>query len=269
MHSCGCGVSGLAAFSACGTSGSHGGIALRIKCRERPPNRDLIPNGLETGLLSWNGSVMCRRRRALVKIRMSIALAALCICPNICRAQQAGSIDLTQIEARDELRRPPVRKGDPTGLRGIVEPVGSCDPVPKDAPAVQTTLVWVDRNRYSAGDDVKFEVRILNTGSVPLKLPFSPHLADLQPGDPGRKFAYFKMWISLELSSVLHNVGFTAPSGGGSVALYGDEKHSGTMLTLLPGEWVQVIGEGEFMAARSAFKRRGQPLERHDRHRPG
>jgi hypothetical protein len=182
-------------------------------------------------------------------VRLVFAFAALFICPSICTAQQAASIDLTQIEARDELRRPPARKGDPTGLRGIVNSEGFCEPVPKDAPAVQTTLVWLDRNRYSPADEVKFEVRILNTGSISLKLPFSPHLADLQPADPGRKFAYLQMSVSLDLSSVLHNVGFTASGGGGGVALYGDESRPGTVVTLLPGEWAQIVGEGEFMVS--------------------
>ncbi len=179
--------------------------------------------------------------------KLFVALASLCICSNACKAQQAGSIDLTQIEARDELRRPPARQGDATELRGMVAPVNSCGQIPKDAPAVQTTLVWVDREEYSPGDKIKFEVRILNTGSVPLALPFSPHLADLQPADPGPKVGYSQTRVSLEFSSVLRNVSFTAPGGGGNVNLYGDESHPGTMLTLRPGEWAQIIGEGKFM----------------------
>ena len=176
-----------------------------------------------------------------------MGLVALCVYPSFCRAQQAASIDLTQVEQRVDLRRPPAREGDPAGHRGIIEPVNSCYPVPKDAPAVQTTLVWVDQDQYAAGDDIKFEVRILNTGSVPLKLPFSPHLADLQPADPARKFAYSELGVGLELSSVLPHVSFTSNVGGGGVTLYGHESHPGTMLTLQPGEWVQIIGIGTFM----------------------
>lgn len=188
-----------------------------------------------------------RRRLAFLTIKSLVGLVALSVCPSICRAQQAASIDLTQIEQRDELRRPPAREGDPAGHRGIIEPVNSCYRVPKDAPAVQTTLVWVDQDQYAAGDDIKFEVRILNTGSVPLKLPFSPHLADLQPDDAGRKFAYSELVVGLELSSVLPHESFEYSGGGGGVTLYGDESHPGTMLTLQPGEWVQIIGKGTFM----------------------
>jgi hypothetical protein len=168
------------------------------------------------------------------------------MCPSICSAQQAASIDLTQIEPRGDLRRPAAREGDPTGHRGIIEHVNSCNKVPPEAPAVQTTLVWVDRDQYAVGDDIKFEVRILNTGSVPLKLPFSPHLADFQPADPSRKFAYSEMVIGLELSSVLPHMSSKSSGGGGGVILYGNENHPGTMLTLQPGEWAQIVGKSEF-----------------------
>lgn len=180
-------------------------------------------------------------------IRLLVAVTALCLCPCICGAQQAASIDLTQIEARDELRRPAAQKGDPTEHGGMTEPLNSCYPIPKDAPAVQTTLVWLDRDQYAPGDDIKFEVRIVNRGSVSLELPFSPHLADLQPADPGRKFAYSQMSVTLDLSSVLPHASFKLTGGGGGVTLYGHKSHPGTMLTLLPGEWAQIIGAGEFM----------------------
>jgi hypothetical protein len=52
---------------------------------------------------------------------------------------------------------------------------------PKDAGALRTTLVWLDRDEYAVGDHQKFEVRIENVGAVPVEMPFSPHLADLQP----------------------------------------------------------------------------------------
>jgi hypothetical protein len=53
------------------------------------------------------------------------------------------------------------------------------------------------------------------------------------------------MRVSLGLSTVLRNVSFAVP--GDSVGLYGDESHPGTMLTLRPGEWAQIIGKTEFM----------------------
>jgi len=171
------------------------------------------------------------------------------MCASICEAQQAASIDLTQIEARDELRRPAARPGDSTKRRGMIQPVNSCDPVPKDAPSVRTTLVWLDRNEHSQGDEVKFEVRFFNAGNVPLKIPFSPHLADLQPQDPSRKFAYSQMSVGLDITGTVGNTSYIATAGGGSVALYGHETHPETMLTLRPGEWAQIVGTTEMFVS--------------------
>jgi hypothetical protein len=51
------------------------------------------------------------------------------------------------------------------------------------------TLVSLDTD-YHIGDEPRFEVTIENAGSSPLRVLFSPHLADLQPQDPAQKFAY-------------------------------------------------------------------------------
>lgn len=162
----------------------------------------------------------------------------------VCVAQQAGSIDLTQIEPRQDLRRPPAREGEATGRRGMILSYGSsCPTIPKDAPSLQATLVWLDHDQYSQVDRPKFEARILNSGSVPIKIPFSPHLADFQPEDPGAKFSYWEMLVSLEITVVSRNVSWNV-SGGGA-ALFGNDSHAGTMLTLQPGEWVQIIGQAQ------------------------
>jgi hypothetical protein len=179
------------------------------------------------------------KRRLLLMAAMALGM----LTGDVGVAQQAGSIDLTQIEPRLELRQPPVREGDPTGHRGAITHSSSCSPIPKDASSVQTTLVWLDRDQYSETDRPKFEARILNTGSVPIKIPFSPHLAAFQPKDPGAKFSFWEMFVTLEIIIVARNVEWYV-SGGGA-ALFGNESHPGTMLTLEPGEWVQVIAQGQ------------------------
>lgn len=180
----------------------------------------------------------------MTRIRQFILSAALGMAASIVSvAQQAGSINLTQIEQRWELRRPPAREGDATKRRGMSLSSDSCATVPNDAPSVQTTLVWLDRDQYSETDRPKFEARVLNTGSVPITIPFFPHLADLQPEEPSRKFSYWRMDVSLEITIVERNVEWKV--GGGGAALFGNDSHPGTMLTLQPGEWVQIIGEGQ------------------------
>ena len=104
--------------------------------------------------------------------------------------------------------------------------------------ALRTTLVSLDRAEYKVGDEVAFEVTIENIGSTKVQIPFSPHLADLQPEDPGQKFAY------LDLSVVLWLGGrqWKTTAAGVGAMLYGDDGHPGTILTLQPGESVRITG---------------------------
>ena len=181
--------------------------------------------------------------------RTPLLLAALVlgVLPStVCVAQLAGSIDLTQIERRSELRRPPARDSDPSGRRGTVLTNDACATIPHDAPSLRTTLIWLDRDQYSEVDRPKFEARILNTGSVPFKIPFSPHQGDLQPADPAAKFSFWEMFVSLNVIVTARNVEWRILGGG--AALYGSDSHPGSMLTLQPGEWVQIIAEAEPMS---------------------
>jgi hypothetical protein len=159
-------------------------------------------------------------------------------------AQEVGFVDLTQIVARTELRHPAPRSDEATNIRGSI--VDSrhdyCDipNAPKHAGALRTTLVWLDREEYAVGDQQKFEVRIENVGSVPVEMPFSPHLADLQPADPSRKFGYSRATVQFWIGGTK----WEWTSSEGDVALYGASQHPGTMLTMHPGEWVRIIGTG-------------------------
>ena len=178
---------------------------------------------------------------------LGVALALTLGTSITCVAQEVGSIDLAQIVARTELRRPTPRSAemiDRQGGGGIVDSRHyDCDVpnAPKDAGALRTTLVWLDRDEYAVGDHQKFEVRIENVGSVPVEMPFSPHLADLQPVDASQKFGYsvarVEFWIG--------GARWEATDSRSDVALYGANQHPGTMLTMHPGEWVRIIGTGE------------------------
>lgn len=157
-------------------------------------------------------------------------------------AQEVGFIDLTQIAARTELRLPAPRSDEVTERGGGTGMSYDCDlfpDAPKDAGALRTTLVWLDRSENAIGDHEKFEVRIENVGSVPIKFPFSPHRADLQPEDASQKFGYSAVIVKL----LIGGTSWDTDSGRG-VALYGSNQHPDTMLTMHPGEWVRIIGEG-------------------------
>ena len=156
-----------------------------------------------------------------------------------CLAQEVAFLDLTKGIARDDLRRPkaafPVRGG-----RSGIHSTTPCLDRTKEVGALQTTLVSLDRTNYRVGDRPTFEVKIENVGSTAVQIPFSPHMADLQPRNPAQKFSYYKLAVSLWVTS-----GDVWGTGGGGLQLYGNKNHANTMLTLKPGESVRIIGKGE------------------------
>jgi hypothetical protein len=180
----------------------------------------------------------CNRIHVLM-IVLSVTLAATVTCV----AQEAGFVDLTTIAARTELRHPVSQDDRPAPNHAASGKLSGCFLPVGNAPALRTTLLWLDRSEYQAGDEEKFEVQIENVGSAPISIPFSPHLADLQPEDPRQKFKYSTLIVVLWLGGELWS---ESQSSGSEIALYGSDDHPDTMLTLRPGQWVQVIGKGKF-----------------------
>jgi hypothetical protein len=170
---------------------------------------------------------------------MTLAVAATLSFP--CPAQEIASLDLTKVAARLDLRRPQATSAV-TGVRHATQYNRPCFDITHGAGALRTSLVSLDRTHYQIGDEPRFEVTIENTGSAPIGIPFSPHVADLQPKDPAQKFAYYELRIVLW---VVAGERWSTNAGGGA-SLYGASDHASTMLTLNPGEWVRVIAKGHF-----------------------
>ena len=156
-----------------------------------------------------------------------------------CLPQEIASIDLTNVSARTQLRRPASTPG--TRQTGGVLADHRCtsndtvaSPADKTA-SLRTELVSLDRPQYRIGDDLTIEVIVKNVGSRPLEIPFSPNLADLQPENPAQKFGYSEIdlssWAAAGDKWIMGLVG---------VRLYGAEDHAGTMITLGPGGWVRI-----------------------------
>jgi len=160
-----------------------------------------------------------------------------------CVAQEVSFVDLTQVVPRTEFRHLAPQDAGPGQVRAASGEFRDCSHPASDAPALRTTLVWLDRSEYQVGDEEKFAVQIENVGSVPMAIPFSPHVADLQPADAGQKFKYSTLIVVLWLGGESWS---ESQSSGSALALYGEDDHPDTMLTLHPGEWVQVIGKGKF-----------------------
>jgi hypothetical protein len=157
-----------------------------------------------------------------------------------CVAQEIASLDLTQVAARARLRHPTEHNGVSTvGSRTGIVAFDGCHASADLQPVLRATLLSLDRGQYTAGDHPRFQVRIENIGSVPIKLPSSIDLAELQPADAGQKFTYLEMRVDLWIGGAQ----WTANTGG-TVLLYGDDEHPDTMLTLQPGQSVRLTGMG-------------------------
>ena len=163
----------------------------------------------------------------------------------VCLAQEAGFVDLTEVAARTELRHPkPTREVNEARGGSENDDLFNCHYSASNNTAFRTALVSLDRSYYQVGDEPKFEVTVENLQAVPLRFPFSPHLADLQPKNPAQKFSYSELQVELWIASGKEQT-WSANTGGG-FSLYGDDHHAGTMLTLKQGEWVRIVGKGKF-----------------------
>jgi hypothetical protein len=80
--------------------------------------------------------------------------------------------------------------------------------------------------------------KVLNTGRVPLELPVSSHLADLQPSDASAAFRYTSLALSVSPVEDRSSIGF--------VELYGKKDITGTIMILNPGEWIRVEANVKF-----------------------
>jgi hypothetical protein len=198
---------------------------------------------------------------------LTLALAGAVALLSTSLAQEVASVDLTKVEARIDLRRP--KASSPiTGPSGG-ETYNDC---PEEFPhrhqlhastqkesahgvALRASLVSLDRTHYpwgrliqtgkmslrAIGETSKLEVTVENTGSELIRIPFSPHLADLQPRDPAQKFSYLKLEIDLWIAGE-----YWSAATGRAAALYGADDHPGSMLSLHPGQRARIIGEGLF-----------------------
>ena len=189
-------------------------------------------------------------RLACSQVRVILAVATT-ISISTCSAQEVASLDLTKIEARVDLRRPPESTSQEVGGFSGAQYTSPCFDFTHKKGVLHTSLVSLDRTSYQVGEEPTFEVTIQNTGSVAVRIPFSPHLADLQPMDAGRKFSYYELYIELWIAGGER----WSTNMGGTATLYGADDHANTMLTLKPGEWARVVGK-----ARHGLERDGLEL---------
>lgn len=157
-------------------------------------------------------------------------------------AQEVAYLDLVDVKPRTELRSPPYPP--PVCKDGICTGTGegfvsfSCGAgSPREPRALKTTLVSLDRFAYAPGDATEMEIRIENVGSVDMSIPWSPHLADLQPADEKQVFHYASFAIILELTSLADNKQREIIE---AAKLYGVVENPATLKVLKPGEWLRL-----------------------------
>ena len=173
---------------------------------------------------------------------LTVVVSTATLLISACSAQEIASLDLTKVNRRVNLRRPQATSPVTGGYNGT-EQTTECFDSKSKAGALSASLLSLDRTHYQLEDEPIFEVKVENAGFTTIRIPFSPHLGDLQPDDPAKKFAYSELHITLWIAAGDDQWG--ANTGGG-VVLYGDNDHSGTMLSLHPGQWVRIVGTGKF-----------------------
>lgn len=171
--------------------------------------------------------------QSLSALTISVALISASI------AQEAAFVDLTSADPRLDLRRP-VSSSLSTNRRTGSRDVRACADASRPNGVLLTSLISLDRLHYEIGDQPIFEFTIKNVGSSPVRIPISPHLADLQPIDPAEKFSFSEIQTALWIAAD----GQWSTNMGGSTVLYGNEDVPGTMLTLNAGEWLRVVARG-------------------------
>jgi hypothetical protein len=164
----------------------------------------------------------------LTLLTLSLAFPAL-----LC-AQEVRYIDLTVTPQRTELRHPPPPDCDHGQCHGEGGgSIGDGAPDIHDPHALGVYLLRVTPAEINAAESFEAEFKVFNSGIVPIALPVSPHLSDLQPGNDSIEFNY------LSLALVVHN----APAHMPVLAfaqLYGSMEYPDTILLLQPGEWIRV-----------------------------
>jgi hypothetical protein len=174
-------------------------------------------------------------------MRIRAATVLLASMGALCAAQEVLYIDLTSVPQRTELRRPtaPPPKCNNEGQCTVAGSsvgggVGDGAEDYRDPRALRVSVTSLDSIEYSKNTPVEVEFKLENAGTVPLEVPVSPHLSDLQPADAAEKFDYQSLSLLLQ-----HNL-------TKALVLYGDPAHPGTLLLLKPGEWIRVRGRTEF-----------------------
>ena len=183
------------------------------------------------------------------EIRTIVFVVAFAVSTVLGTAQEIAFLDLTGVKLRVDLRNPPspppqcnkqgVCSGG--GYSGMSIACGGAAPG-----ELRADLTYLDRFEYYDEDTAEIETTIENVGEIPLQLPWTPHLADLQPEDESAKFRVYEFQVGLFL-----NWGEHYSMSVGWLNLYGDSTQPATIVTLNPGERLRIRGQIKIFATQA------------------
>jgi hypothetical protein len=139
-----------------------------------------------------------------VAVCRSLLLAHVLV-PAMLQGQEVHYIDLTGVQQRTELRYPPAPPSDcKAGVPCVISAWGggsiACGaPDLMDPRALTVQIPFVVPDRIDPVQPMEVEFRILNSGRVPLEVPASPHLSDLQPPDESGSFSYMSLALAVNV----------------------------------------------------------------------
>lgn len=110
--------------------------------------------------------------------------------------------------------------------------MGDCAPDIRDPHGATVHLDGLDGQRIDPAHPFVVEFRFVNSGRLPISIPVSPHLSDLQPTDPSVSFTYLDLGLVVRVRDAIGSNAY--------VRLYGSEDHSETIRVLKPGEWIRI-----------------------------
>jgi len=173
-----------------------------------------------------------------------VVLLAQLLVPAILQAKEVRYIDLTVVRQRTALRHPTVppsdcKAGMPCASSGWgAASVADSAPDSRDPRELTVQILSVVPDRIDPARPIKVEFRVLNSGRVPIELPVSPHLSDLQPPDESQSFSY--MSLALAVSVIGGDAQLPISGTPTFIELYGSAADARTIMVLSPGDWIRV-----------------------------
>ena len=157
------------------------------------------------------------------------------LCPqHWVRAQEVKFVDLSDVQPRTTLRVPQTKEPNCTPEPCVVKRESSVGDCTTALSALQVSVDHVTPTDITL-DSFEVDFRVLNAGPIPIDIPVSPHLSDLQPPGKLQPFPYLSLALVVRLSAIpsqAHGIGW--------VEIYGSAEHEGTIVILKPNEWIRV-----------------------------